>query len=141
LDPIYSSGVLLALKMAELAADAIHDAFRADDFSAERLGQFQTKLDTGIESMRKLVHAFYSDEFSFSKFLKKYPDQRVNIINLLIGDVFKEGVDSIYGPMSEFAVIPHPLFDGLSNSENGNNGVVEKEKTEVLSAKYDYYDD
>src|SRR5215471_7386973 len=53
LDPIYSSGVLLALKMAELAADAIHDAFRHDDFSADRLGQFQLKLDNGIESMRK----------------------------------------------------------------------------------------
>src|SRR6266498_4091081 len=57
LDPIYSSGVLLALKMAELAADSIHDAFRHDDFSAERLGQFQSKLDKGVESMRKLVYA------------------------------------------------------------------------------------
>jgi flavin-dependent dehydrogenase len=32
LDPIYSSGVLLALKMAELAADRIHDAFKHNDF-------------------------------------------------------------------------------------------------------------
>ena len=28
LDPIYSSGVLLAFKMADLAANAIHDAFK-----------------------------------------------------------------------------------------------------------------
>src|SRR4030095_1152392 len=69
LDPIYSSGVLLALKMAELATDAIHDAFNNNDFSARRLGQFKLKLDTGIESMRKLVHAFYSEDFSFSQFL------------------------------------------------------------------------
>ena len=68
LDPIYSSGVLLALKMAELAADAIHDAFNHDDFSAERLGQYQAKLDRGIESMRKLVYAFYNDGFSFAGF-------------------------------------------------------------------------
>jgi flavin-dependent dehydrogenase len=64
LDPIYSSGVLLALKMAELAADSIHDAFQHDDFSAARLGQYQAKLDRGIESMRKLVYAFYNDGFS-----------------------------------------------------------------------------
>ena len=57
--------------------------------------------------MRKLVYAFYNDGFSFSGFLRKYPEERVHIINLLIGDVFKEGVDSIYGPMSEFAEIPH----------------------------------
>src|SRR6267142_1161679 len=96
LDPIYSSGVLLALKMAELAADAIHDAFNNNDFSAARLGQFQSKLDNGIESMRKLVYAFYNEGFSFSQFLQKYPEQRVNIITLLMGDVFKEGVDNIY---------------------------------------------
>jgi flavin-dependent dehydrogenase len=136
LDPIYSSGVLLALKMAELAADAIHDAFNNDDFSRERLGQFQHKLDKGIESMRKLVHAFYSDGFSFSSFLKKYPDQRVNIINLLIGDVFKEGVDDIYGPMSEFADIPPPLFEQLPESGSDDAG-----PQEILSAKYMYFDD
>jgi flavin-dependent dehydrogenase len=141
LDPIYSSGVLLALKMAELAADAIHDAFKHDDFSAERLGQFQPKLDRGIESMRKLVHAYYNEGFSFSQFLKKYPEQRVNLINLLIGDVFKAGVDGIYEPMSDFVEIPEPLFEqfisGEGNGKADGNGLPE----EVLSAKYVYYDD
>ncbi|HSE96769.1 MAG TPA: NAD(P)/FAD-dependent oxidoreductase, partial [Blastocatellia bacterium] len=141
LDPIYSSGVLLALKMAELAADAIHDAFKHDDFSGERLGQFQTKLDNGIESMRKLVHAFYTDGFSFSQFLKKYPEQRVNIINLLIGDVFKEGVDDIYGPMSEFAEIPPPLFDPQAEPDADESGWASADLMEVLSAKYRYFDD
>jgi geranylgeranyl reductase family protein len=139
LDPIYSSGVLLALKMAELAADAIHDAFNNNDFSGERLGQSQTRLDNGIESMRKLVHAFYSDGFSFSQFLKKYPEQRVNIINLLIGDVFRQGVDDIYGPMAEFAVIPPPLYEQIA--EASGNGHRNAEPSEVLSAKYMYYDD
>jgi hypothetical protein len=114
LDPIYSSGVLLALKMAELAADSIHEAFQNNDFSAARLGQYQAKLDQGIESMRKLVYAFYNEGFSFSQFLQKYPDQRVNIITLLMGDVFKEGVDNIYEPMADFAIIPPPLYEQLN---------------------------
>ena len=134
LDPIYSSGVLLALKMAELAADAIHDAFRHDDFSATRLGQFQSKLDRGIESMRKLVYAFYNDGFSFAQFLRKYPEHRVSIINLLIGDVFKDGVDEVYGPMSEFAEIPPPLYEQIDGSPLAD-------QEEVLSAKYRYFDD
>jgi flavin-dependent dehydrogenase len=141
LDPIYSSGVLLALKMAELAADAIHDAFHHDDFSAERLGQFQGRLDGGIESMRKLVHAFYSEGFSFSKFLQKYPEQRVNIINLLIGDVFKENVDDIYGPMSEFAEIPAPLYEEFGHPGSNGAPLFEEGSEEALSAKYAYYDD
>jgi flavin-dependent dehydrogenase len=138
LDPIYSSGVLLGLKMAELAADAIHDAFNNDDFSADRLGQFQPKLDKGIESMRKLVYAFYEEEFSFSKFLQKYPEQRVNVINLLIGDVFKDGVDQVYEPMSEFAEIPPPLYERVPDFAAGNGSA---KPEEVLTAKYMYYED
>jgi flavin-dependent dehydrogenase len=140
LDPIYSSGVLLALKMAELAADAIHDAFNHDDFSAARLGQYQAKLDRGIESMRKLVYAFYNDGFSFSGFLRKYPEERVHIINLLIGDVFREGVDSVYGPMSEFAEIPPPLYEQLDGTMVQQTPSPE-ESDILLSAQYRYYDD
>jgi flavin-dependent dehydrogenase len=135
LDPIYSSGVLLAFKMAELAADAIHDAFKSNDFSADRLGQFQAKLDQGFESMRKLVYAFYNDGFSFSQFLRKYPDQRVNIINLLIGDVFRDGVDEVYGPMSDFAEIPPPLYEQIDGS------LTESDPEEELTAKYAYFED
>ena len=140
LDPIYSSGVLLALKMAELAADAIHDAFNHDDFSASRLGQYQTKLDRGIESMRKLVYAFYNDGFSFAGFLRKYPDERVHIINLLIGDVFKEGVDSVYGPMSEFAEIPPPLYEQVDGTLAQQTPTAE-EVDLLMSAKYREFDD
>ncbi len=143
LDPIYSSGVLLALKMAELAADAIHDAFKTNDFSAELLGQHQSKLDQGIESMRKLVYAFYDDGFSFSQFLHKYPEQRVNIINLLIGDVFRDGVDEVYGPLSEFAEIPPPLYEALDAVATGQleDSLTKPDPEEVLSAKYMYFED
>jgi len=140
LDPIYSSGVLLALKMAELATDAIHDAFQHDDFSAARLGQYQEKLDRGIESMRKLVYAFYNDGFSFSGFLRKYPDERVHIINLLIGDVFKEGVDAVYGPMSEFAEIPPPLYEQVDGTLAPQTPTGE-ESGLLLTAKYNSFDD
>src|ERR1044071_9289922 len=140
LDPIYSSGVLLALKMAELATDAIHDAFNHNDFSAARLGQYQAKLDRGIESMRKLVYAFYNEGFSFSGFLRKYPDERVHIINLLIGDVFKEGVDAVYGPMSEFAEIPPPLYEQLDGTMTPATPSSD-EADLLLSAKYLSFDD
>jgi geranylgeranyl reductase family protein len=138
LDPIYSSGVLLALKMAELAADAIHDAFKHNDFSAARLSQYQQKLDTGIESMRKLVYAFYNEGFSFSQFLRKYPEQRVNIITLLMGDVFKEGVDDIYQPMADFAIIPPPLYEQL-NGDAAHLPTIPA--PEAMSAKYQEFDD
>jgi hypothetical protein len=103
------------------------------------LGQYQGKLDKGIESMRKLVYAFYNEGFSFSQFLQKYPDQRMNIITLLMGNVFKDGVDDIYEPMADFAIIPPPLYEQL----DGETVVLDNKGTasEVMSAKYQYYDD
>src|ERR1700676_3192368 len=40
LDPIYSSGVYLALKSGELAADSVIDALRTGDTSGEQLGRW-----------------------------------------------------------------------------------------------------
>ncbi|NOT60043.1 MAG: FAD-dependent oxidoreductase, partial [Acidobacteria bacterium] len=132
LAPIYSSGVLLAFKMAELATDAIHDAFKHDDFSAARLGQFQPKLDKGIESMRKLIYAFYNEDFNFAKFLMKYPEHRNNVIGLLIGDVFRDGVDDVYDQMKDFAEIPPPIWEQSASSVLPD---------ETMIAQLEYFDD
>ena len=90
--------------------------------------------------MRKLVYALYNDGFSFSGFLRKYPDERVHIINLLIGDVFKDGVDSVYGPMSEFAEIPPPLYEQLDGTLVSEMPTGEESEL-LLTAKYRSFDD
>jgi hypothetical protein len=89
--------------------------------------------------MRKLVYAFYNEGFSFAQFLQKYPEQRVNIITLLMGNVFKAGVDDIYSPMADFAIIPPPLYEQL----DGKAVSLQKPEAEgeVMSAKYQYFDD
>ncbi|HWC29643.1 MAG TPA: NAD(P)/FAD-dependent oxidoreductase, partial [Dehalococcoidia bacterium] len=47
LDPLYSSGVLLALKSGEQAADAICDGFDKDDTSAAQLGRWGEAFNEG----------------------------------------------------------------------------------------------
>jgi flavin-dependent dehydrogenase len=95
LDPIYSSGVFLALKSGELAADAIQDAFENDDFSAERLGSHGKEYVAAMEALRRLVYAFYDREFSFSRFLEEFPDRHDDITHLLIGNVFRRPFDGL----------------------------------------------
>jgi len=95
LDPIYSSGVFLALKGAEFAADSIEDAFRAGDFSAERLGRHGEEFVAGMEAVRRLVYAFYDEEFSFARFLEKHPGRRVDLVHLLIGNVFRHPTEGL----------------------------------------------
>ncbi|MGH8188224.1 MAG: NAD(P)/FAD-dependent oxidoreductase, partial [Steroidobacteraceae bacterium] len=59
LDPLYSSGVLLALKSGELAADAIVEGLAANDTSAAQLGKWGPNFNEGVDRMRRLVCEYY----------------------------------------------------------------------------------
>ncbi len=109
LDPMYSSGVYLALKSGEMAADAIIDAINREDFSAEQLGGFGPEFLRGTEAVRKMVYAFYSKDFNFSEFLKRYPDCKQGVIDVLSGNLFSEHVEPIFGPMGEMCELPNDI--------------------------------
>lgn len=109
LDPIYSSGVLLALTSGEMAADSIHYALEADDLSGARLGAHGPRFLAGMEAMRKLVYAFYEKDFSFAKFLRRFPNQRIELIHLLVGNVFRPS-DSLFADMGQMAHLPEEAF-------------------------------
>ena len=109
LDPMYSSGVYLALKSGEMAADAIIDAITKGDFSAEQLGGFSPELLRGTEAVRKMVYAFYSKDFNFGEFLKRYPDCKQGVIDVLSGNLFSEHVEPIFGPMGEMCELPNDI--------------------------------
>ena len=98
LDPLYSSGVLLALKSGELAADAIVEGLARGDTSAEQLGGWGDGFNQGVDRMRRLVCEYY-DGFSFGNFVRHYPGLRNTVTDLLIGDLFTERVDAVWGPM------------------------------------------
>jgi flavin-dependent dehydrogenase len=98
LDPLYSSGVLLALKSGELAADAITEGLQKGDTSAAQLGRWGDGFNHGIDRMRRLVCEYY-DGFSFGRFVKAYPHLRNTVTDLLIGDLFDDKVDKVWQPM------------------------------------------
>jgi flavin-dependent dehydrogenase len=100
LDPLYSSGVLLALKSGSMAADAVVDGLRKGDTSAAQLGRWETEFVKGMDRMRRLVCEYY-DGFSFGRFVKKYPHYKGLVTDLLIGDLFKDEVDQVIGPIDE----------------------------------------
>jgi len=106
LDPIYSTGVFLALKSAEFAADAVIDAFEKNDFSAALLGQCGPRYIEGMEAMRKLVYAYYDEDFSFAKFLKKFPECREGLVDLLVGNVFRKPAAEILEKMGSMVDLP-----------------------------------
>ena len=98
LDPLYSSGVLLALKSGEMAADAIAEGLQKGDVSSSQLGKWGKTFNKGVDRMRRLVCEYY-DGFSFGKFVKAFPHLRGTVTDLLIGDLFDDRVDEVWGPL------------------------------------------
>jgi flavin-dependent dehydrogenase len=98
LDPLYSSGVLLALRSGEMAADAIVDGLARNDVSAAQLARWRPVFDEGVNRMRRLVCEYY-DGFSFGQFVRHHPELRGTVTDLLIGDLFTERVDTVWRPM------------------------------------------
>lgn len=103
LDPIYSSGVFLALKSAEFAADSVDEALSAGDTSASRLGRRGPEYVDGMEAIRRLVYAYYDKDFSFARFLERFPECRESLVNLLIGNVFRKDCSDLLARMDGFA--------------------------------------
>ncbi len=119
LDPLYSSGVLLALKSGEMAADAICDGLVKGDVSAGQLGSWGPVFNQGVDRMRRLVCEYY-DGFSFGNFVRHFPELRGTVTDLLIGDLFTERVDKVWGPMESLyddGKAPIPPWNGAASRE------------------------
>lgn len=111
LDPVFSTGVFLALVSGESAADAIHNALDKGDISAAEFESYTDEFQHAIEAMRKLVYAFYTEGFSFGKLLKKHPHLRSDLTDCLIGKVSTDFTD-LFAAVAEFVDVPEPLSYG-----------------------------
>lgn len=112
LDPVFSSGVMLALKSGVLAGDAVHAALQADDLSPERFADYGRMLRQGVESMRKLVYAFYDPNFSFKDVVMRYPEAGAELTDCLSGDLDKD-YTPLWNRIREFVELPEDLPYGL----------------------------
>ena len=115
LDPLYSSGVLLALKSGEMAADAIADGLANGNVSAAQLARWRPTFDEGVNRMRRLVCEYY-DGFSFGQFVRNYPDLRGTVTDLLIGDLFTDRVDKVWAPMESLYPAGQAADPGVERS-------------------------
>jgi flavin-dependent dehydrogenase len=127
LDPLYSSGVLLALKSGALAADAIVEGFKRGDTSAAQLGKWGPAFCQGMDRMRRLLCEYYNG-FNIGKFARQYPHLKGPITDLLVGDLFSGHVDQIWGPIEslrEPGAPPIPTWDEEVNAQRASRRLSE----------------
>ena len=111
LDPVFSSGVFLALRGGELVAEAADRALASGDCSAEKFDRYGKEMNRGLEAMRKLVYAFYDQEFSFRRFIERFPQLQGDLTDCLIGNLFGD-LQTLFDGVAEFAAPPEPLSHG-----------------------------
>jgi len=111
IDPVFSSGVFLALAGGEGAAHAIDKALEQGKHNANQFEEYGNWLRGGIENMRALVYAFYDPDFHFGKIIREKPETTYEITDCLIGNIFRP-FDDFLTDLAQFASLPPTLPHG-----------------------------
>ena len=108
LDPIFSSGVMMALKSGVLAGDIVHKGLLTGDPSPGGFADYGAQLRQSVENMRKLIYAFYNPDFSFKEVITRHPGAADQITDCLSGDVNKD-FSQLWSWIREFVPLPDEL--------------------------------
>ena len=100
-DPIFSSGVSVALFCAMFASKAIKNALEVGDTSESVLMPYETKIREGVEIWYEFIRLYYRLMPLFTHFIQssKY---RLDVIRLLQGEVFDRDEVSVLDAMRNY---------------------------------------
>lgn len=108
LDPVFSSGLMFAMKSGVLAGEEVNKGLKENDLSPSRFVKYSQELRQGVENMRKLVYAFYDPNFSFGKLIRNHPDAQGSVTDCLSGDVNKD-YSVLWDQIRELVPLPDDL--------------------------------
>lgn len=111
IDPVFSTGMYLALVGGELAADAVASALEKGDVSGRQFEQYGETMCRRIEILRRLVYAFYAENFSFKDLVMKHPHLKGLVTDCLIGNLDHDFTE-LNNALGEFLVLPDAVKHG-----------------------------
>lgn len=88
-DPIFSTGVSIALNSARFASRDIIEAAQTGDFSKQRFASFEAKMRRGTRNWYEFISVYYRLNILFTAFIQD-PRYRLEVLQLLQGDVYEE---------------------------------------------------
>jgi FADH2 O2-dependent halogenase len=86
-DPIFSSGVSVALYGAKYSSERIRYAFETGDFSEEALKPFETRVRGGVGVWYEFIRLYYKLLPLFTHFIQS-KEHRLEVLRLLQGEVY-----------------------------------------------------
>jgi len=87
-DPIFSSGVSVAMESAKRAAEASIQALAHDDVSASAFAEYERTIRAGVDIWRDFILMYYQLPPLFFDLISR-PEGRLQITQLLQGDVYE----------------------------------------------------
>ncbi len=92
LDPVFSSGVTLAMRGAESLADDLAPALDdGREAAPDLLARHHLRMDRAYRTFAALIHRFYNSRFAQTMFLRAPMDAklRAGVMSVLAGDVWR----------------------------------------------------
>ena len=96
-----------------MLADTASEALKKGDLSAESFTDYGKSMQSAIETMRKIVYAFYDENFSFKELIQKDMHLRSDLTDCLVGNIEGKDFTSLFEALSELADMPEPIEFGL----------------------------
>lgn len=99
-DPIFSTGVSIALNSARFASRDIVKAFQTGDFRKESFATFESTMRLGVRNWYRFIALYYRLNVLFTAFIQS-PEYRLDVLKLLQGDVYDEDEPEVLARMRE----------------------------------------
>ena len=99
-DPIFSSGVSIALSGARFLAPEIIAALEAGDFNKNRFAGYETTMRNGTKNWYEFITLYYRLNALFTYFITS-SEYRLDVLKLLQGDVYDEEEPPVLAKMRE----------------------------------------
>lgn len=118
-DPIFSSGVSVALNSARLAKDDILEALDKEDYSKKAFSDYESTVKEGVRTWYRFITLYYRLNILFTYYLND-DRYRNDLIKLLQGEVYSEDEVDVLDKMEEVVDQveqdpEHPWHDMLSS--------------------------
>jgi len=97
-DPIFSSGVSVAMRSGQFASQAIERALLGDE--TEAFGEYQETVDRGVQIWYEWITLYYKLQELFTRFSGK-PEYKPDIQQLLQGEVFDKDAVQVLDRMKQ----------------------------------------
>jgi flavin-dependent dehydrogenase len=116
LDPVFSSGVFLALKSGAMLADEVDVALSKGSVTAQSFDTYGKKCRHRSRRCAKLSTPFTIQNLVLEIWLSVGSTLRGALTDCLIGNVDDQDFKELFDSMSDLARLPEPLEHGLAKA-------------------------